>query len=129
MTQAEKLGSLVKRAVKQGYDPTELTTGSKQDKGRYLVKMTKPSQIRGLLFDHDFARALFGEQKVEIWIDDSATSYEGPQPLLGGTAHYPYHEGAGMEFVFKAWTFHLQMAVIDEQPIDYLYGIVFGEKE
>jgi len=64
-----------------------------------------------IIFDHDFAKALLGEPKlnrIELMVDDNAPPYtlnmmtQAPQ----SARHY--------------WEYHLQQMVIAEDPIKYL---------
>lgn len=57
-----------------------------------------------LIFNHDFARALFGER--EFYPDGELT--------LGALRN------AGFEY-------HLQQAVVSKDPMGYMYGAVFGQ--
>lgn len=72
-----------------------------------------------IIFSHDFAKALWGEELTDIWIEDSDLCM-GDQPLLGGLVGYPYNEGSGVSFKTPQWQYHLQQMVIAADPIIYL---------
>lgn len=112
MTNAQKLEALVRRAVENGWEPNDRVHTAddflkvKRSEWRYAgMKQIIP----WLIFNHDFARALFGETK----------------PLENG--EYPpevvLYKGKP---VWHPWSRHLQQAVISEDPIDYMYQAVFG---
>lgn len=69
-----------------------------------------------LIFNHDFAKSLFGEDLLAFLYED----YTSNHSHMGGTLDYPYSEGAGMEYKVKAYLYHLQNMVISDDPIKYL---------
>lgn len=75
---------------------------------------------QAVIFDHKFAKALFGE---EIWVRLSAGLFEEevkPDRAFMPSIHKPL------------WQHHLQQAVINEDSITYLYNAVKaleGEKK
>lgn len=75
--------------------------------------------LYGLLYDKEFAKALWGDIIKKIVIDDYDLS-EKPQPLLGGLVEYPYNEGAKLTFKTILWQYHLQMMIVADDPIAYL---------
>lgn len=134
MNQSEKLEALVRKAgengllwnshkilsfkvqnLRQGYLPVYLETDEtyeweerdefgdetgvvhKENNGQAL-------SVESLIFNHDFARALFGEEpQHEI-------EQAGPPDILDNFEH------------------HLQQAVISKDPIDYMYKTIFGKE-
>lgn len=69
-----------------------------------------------VIYNHDFAKALWGEKIVEEWYDDGGEIHN----FMGGTIEYPYDEGAGIVYEVAKWKLHLQQMVIAEDPIKYL---------
>lgn len=113
--------------------------------------------VQELIFNHDFARALFGEEKKKwlgkfSWyslyeqdgytfqsaqelIDSWVYQGGGPKPTIAELESLPT-EGikvcAGVvekliETTNKGFGYHLQQAVISDDPIGYMYKEVFGE--
>lgn len=111
MTQAEKLKALVRRAVACGWDGIADSTPDRllfYQVGETDVFARSAEQI---IFNHDFARALFGEQEFQgldavIASEDAFTGVK--------RTHY--------------WQCHLQQAVISNDPIDYMHKAVFGDE-
>jgi hypothetical protein len=108
----EKLDALMLFAIKNGWKSIfgtpyiravkDATTGEfffafEGHKGGSPLLMSVASVILG---DHDFARALFGEA--------------GQKP---GEQDWPFT---------YVWEQHLALAVISDNPIDYMYKAVFG---
>lgn len=83
----------------------------------YLGDITIP--LFEIIYQHSFAKALWGEEDTQLWFDDEELYYKD-QPLLGGEVSYPYNEGAAVGFKTKSWQYHLQMMVISDDPIAYL---------
>lgn len=67
-----------------------------------------------ILFSHSFARALFGDDKHSDWTKQSMCGKCGI-------------DGYSAEYSDYCWQFHLQQAVISDNPIKYMYEAVFGE--
>lgn len=65
MDSKSMLSSILQYALNNGWQP-ELETGSLADKKRYLLKLTKPFHVRGIILSHDFARAFFGESNWRV---------------------------------------------------------------
>jgi len=98
----------IQKAIDGGWQPYELSTGSITDKIRYTLKFTKPSQIRGLIFDQEFAKALWGEKEIRI--------------IIG--AEYSDEEEWGVpwniEDITPKWKYKLSQMVISPDFIKYL---------
>ena len=91
---------------------------------RYVYQLQV--SLNDILFNHDFAKAFWGEEEVEVVIDDFLLSKE-PQPFMGGTIEYPYYESAGISYKCKAYLYHLQKLVLEEEPLGYLERFVCEE--
>jgi hypothetical protein len=165
MTQAEKLEALVLRAQNQGFDFEKSHPLLGEYKGVFSKNATLMSVDEsgerwyspwpGLLFSHDFARALFGDEKRE-WLgkyswyslyEQDGYTFQNAQELLdswiyqGGEAKPTATElenlppegvevCAGMiekliETTNEGFEYHLQQAVISDNPIDYMHRVVF----
>lgn len=104
MTQAEKLEALVRRAVDSGWH--ERGTDVENIVREALHECYEPEfSVIDIIFNHDFARALFGDETVYI----------------------PYGHERGEYHELPRFKHELQQAVINEDPIGYMYGEVFGE--
>lgn len=108
MTDAQKLEALVRRAVENKWKDDYIWEGRDI---HFLLDRTDEFETTyggfiGLIFNHDFARALFGELLV--------------CPMTG------YHTCDGK--CKPKFENELQQAVISEDPIDYMHKAVFGDK-
>lgn len=99
MTQADKLEALVQRARSNGWDMAAYA-----DWAQGATHLVHGTNWYALTFNHDFARALFGE-KPEYEMD------------LYSPDNYQLN--------LNCWEWHLQQAVISDDPIDYMYSVVF----
>lgn len=113
LSQSQKLEALVRKVIDGGYHTWEFDDRyTKEDEYKYLLgtlyddpsENSNVQSVEALIFDHDFAKALFGEGDYYKLNDPKRT-------------------------IRKLWEHKLQQAVISKDPIDYLYGAVFGEKE
>lgn len=108
MTQSEKLKALIERAILKGWnvegefehirptlDDELIVTFSYRNRG-FVHSVTS------IIFNHDFARALFGKQ-----IDPDIFP--------------PSSIGLNQAYRNSGWQHHLQQAVIADSPIDYMY--------
>jgi len=101
MTQAEKLEALVQRAIDGGWENGDAATVKTYSK---LIRIANPVVIRGIIFNHDFARALFAD-----W----------PQVMKDAVP-----SGVSSVTDKPAWQYHLQQVVISKDPIEYMYKTV-----
>lgn len=114
MTQAEKLEALVRKAFDNRWRDGQLEPIVDP-----IIEIGRPIRlwqiaatdlipidlgVSAIIFDHDFAKALFGEQPVPVQVGSSVIL----DPLKPG------------------WMGRLQEAVIADDPIDYMYEAVFG---
>ena len=78
--------------------------------------------IERIIFSHDFAKALWGDQIV--------TDLENKYDYLGNpNAVIPTdHEPSGTDYDYPVWMWHLQQAVVSEDPVSYMYKAVFGNE-
>lgn len=110
MTQSQKLEALIHKAVDGGFDKgvaaswiRQLITDDPETTRRFAPM---------LIFNHDFAQALFGEEELGI------ANTEG------------FDNGAAQMFsriIKPGWKRQIQNMVIADDPIDYAYNSVFGE--
>lgn len=113
MTNTEILTKAIQKAIGRGLDFKllyfDLTEGglinSIDDFMTWLWERANNNDKLSLIFNHDFAKALWGEGKTVY----RAEVFESPT------------EGeAGFDEYLDAWEYHLQMMVIAEDPIKYL---------
>lgn len=107
------LTQAISKAMSNGWKP-KLETGSETDKERYAL--SGKLRVNDFIYDHDFAKALWGDIPVEQYYDDGDEKH----PFMGGSISYPYNEGSSIQFVCHAWKYHLQQMVIADNPIQYL---------
>jgi len=120
MTQEDKLKKIIEKAVENGYKVSKAeedfeTTIKSVDNTPYVSHKSIAVEegtlqeyeviiaYQQIIFDHSFAKAIWGERK-----DHLCKTCNGP--LIVGTD--PYIVG---------WQAHLQQAVISDNPIDYYY--------
>lgn len=118
MTQAERLEALVRRAIENGWRGDLLHATVKEQNNVVWLEneLGEEWSVFDIIYLHVFARALFG--------NGSDCAYCGlpphhvhPRPCPEGSNIWPY-----------LWEYHLQQAVISEDPIGYMYKEVFGER-
>jgi hypothetical protein len=82
------------------------------DFARWLLDETKDPygwwHTYGLIFNHDFAKALWGERKEVA--SDGLYDVRGCQGQVSGATYENYED----------WQYHLQQMVIADDPIAYL---------
>jgi hypothetical protein len=132
MTQAEKLEALVRKAIEGGWDmfqhrkhsipPWYIVAGGQMPTPKVVETWVPKDSLlicgwedyyfvwEHVIFNHQFARALFGEKSVAHSGIMKSGKFTNPQP-------------------YSAYKLHLQQAVISDDPIDYMYKIVFGGVE
>lgn len=130
MTTKDKLQKLIEKAVEGGWKPIDAEIlGVRVVEATPRIYVTIECKIKTItsyfddeteagrmyigeiIFNHDFAKALFGEESK--WVVTSV-------------AHFDRSMTAHNKIVSNA-EHHLQQAVISEDPISYLYGVVFDE--
>lgn len=113
MTDAQKLEALIQRAIEGGYT----YSGCYQDfNGKLMLDMKEEQWVTvfeaendySIIFNHDFARALFGD----------TPEYEAD-----------LYRPEAYQITLKHWEWHIQQAVTSDNPIDYMYQAVFGGKD
>lgn len=115
---AKKLEALVRKA--------RTIPGEYTDKFKALEKITVSNAVLDycfyaletnlwhfIIFNHDFARALFGDVKIEVY--GGLWTKDMPKPTT-----IELHQ-------VDAYLHHLQQAVISEDPIGYMYNEAIGD--
>lgn len=116
LSQDEKLEALVRRAIENGWVPDRYDRTERQSSeldyefvAIWYDFRSYSENYKLFIFNHDFARALFEEGKV--------------------TTENEFGIGKGKNIKLLknilAWQYHLQMAVISNDPVNYLYHAVF----
>lgn len=118
MTEAEKLEALIRKAVDGGFyefaggmfGKPEFVVLPEDRFGHIKVHVKDwPSEYysaEAIIFNKDFTRALFGEEP----------EYE-----------MDLYRPEGYQINLKNFEWHLQQAVISDDPIDYMYHAVFDQ--
>lgn len=114
LTQADKLDALMQKAVESGYEPEDWVQGP-QHLAQSLMHMDR---VNSVIFNHKFAKALFGEEDLELNYDKALVNAQFK--LFSGTIF----SSIGTLPAFQA---HTMLAVVSNDPIGYMYGAVFGE--
>lgn len=115
MTNPDKLKALIQKATDNGFVPDEYLS--------IFIKRWHTGEIiihyGIILFNHDFAKVLF---QIDGFPTITKKGYE-PTPYRAGhnaVVSLPSRALKG------SWQYHLQQAVISEDPISYMYTAVFG---
>lgn len=114
MTNQEILTKAISKAIDGGWQPFETMAGNKvliqQWQNNEMVEVgiyndAKPQDIltwvrelEGIIFNHDFAKALWGDKSI---------AFENTDSLI-------------LKAATRAWQYHLQQMVVAENPIEYL---------
>lgn len=148
MTQAEKLEALIQKAVDGGWKPgwstdilnfklqSSLVTEEITLSWNYRPEWAKDDNnycytvsLASIIFDHDFARALFPEdityvhsgyeryakgRDVQSWLGPAKEAIKDDDFMTGAIS-------------YTTSQYHLQQAVISKDPIGYMYKEVFGD--
>ncbi len=105
MTDQQILEKAIQKAIQGGWK----TNRSAEVLADSIINDGTYDQLEPLIFDHDFAKALWGEEDVD---------------LISGKLHkwkeYLPYGVIETAWVRPAWQYHLQMMVIAEDPIKYL---------
>lgn len=107
MTQENKLKKIVEKA---GFHVPEHS--SKKAK-----EIIKEQDYYAFLFDCDFAKAIWGDKEIQIVYDNTILERKIKDDDLVG-------EDDSIYFTFRrvsSYLWHLQQAVISDNPIDYYY--------
>lgn len=97
MSAKEILEKAIQKAIDGGWRPV----GHDHEHPNIISDLSMDGVDKCYIFNHDFARALWGEE----WIEDFPFASEGS---------YKYSE------IQVSWKKHLQQMVISEDPIKYL---------
>ena len=101
MSHKEILEQAITKAIAGGWD-VDLETVLPEMTKRYSLYGLQYSGPSSLLFNHEFAKALWGEASI---------NYESIVTSQDGAIDMSAHEG---------WQYHLQAMVIADDPIQYL---------
>ena|SRR5687768_10370284 len=107
MTNNDKLKALIDKAIEGGWHDV----GTFYRDGQ-MTTYVDQNTAYALIFNHNFAKALFGEP---VTIHPTDTSHG---VLLNGV----------FEMTTLGWKDHLKRAVVSEDPISYMYGVVYDNK-
>jgi len=108
MNNSDKLKQVIEKAVENGFkEVSEVTLEDFFDLSTsYYVEATY-----ALLFNHDFAKAYWGDVGVCMLFGEEA-SKDGCCVIYD----------AGKDCSTSSWKYHLQQAVLEEDPLSYYYS-------
>lgn len=119
MTQSEKLQALLIRANKNNFMPSMDSYSFVDGKVEFHKgELTNVMSYTELIFNHEFAKSLFGDRNFDAYKDDQAITEE-----FECCDAYSCDLHCG-----ERWKIYLRVAVISNDPIDYMYQAVFGDK-
>lgn len=116
-----KLQKIIERSVSNGWKGLEMWSNTFDVNCDHIESIRKRVWIiyeegdgemvmlRDLLFDHDFAKSFFGEGIDHVFANDMCSKCG------------LYHGEWGGSLCEEPWQYHLQQAVLSEDPIDYYY--------
>lgn len=110
----ETIETAINKALANGWMPEQLQTGSDEDKLRYIKKDILRSRL--WLFDHDFAKALWGDEFIEWCV---FCGYKTAEQCNWDAIYNDSHPEPS-KYIQEAWQYHLQLMVIADDPIKYL---------
>lgn len=125
MTDAQKLEALIQKAIDGGLHEhtfhslpisafrVDIEVGIM---GKLISDDGEEIDVATVIFNHDFAKALFGEAMFTQYVDN----------IQGFPGKDARDEGTIEMYIYE---YHLQQAVISDNPIDYMYQAVFGDKD
>lgn len=136
MTQSEKLEALVRKAIDGGWlqnvplplamKHVIINTGDELGsihEGIMIRLYDEVCNLENVIFDHDFARALFGEKVVQ-----NPTPIDKLPNLYRNEDTYVDEKGdIVLKPILNATQYHLQQAVVSTDPIGYFYKELFSE--
>lgn len=129
MTDSEKLEALFDEAVKRGWDGRGCGFKWIVEDRRAILEWALfwDGVYAATLFNHDFARALFGG--VEVPNEEEIDQNHSRLGLFSaeGGGYEGYGDYVYLNFEGESWQYYLQQAVISDDPIGYMYGVVFDE--
>jgi hypothetical protein len=125
MTQAEKLEALVNSVVEHGFISKNFAWIS-EDKQALLGYWFTADNYKAVIFNHDFARALFGEKFVCLNDGRDVDQEEAMDTPWRVSCEY---ENGDYGCAVEAFKWQLQQAVVSDDPIGYMYGVVFVGKD
>lgn len=111
LTQADKLQALMQKAVEADFDGDQYMFDDKivLRANTLVIGGDEGIHVFALLFNRTFAKALFGEDRYGKTLDNMMASIN----FITRVKYAP------------AWQVHLQMMVIADDPIGYMYRAVF----
>lgn len=112
MTPSQKLTTVLEYAVKKGF------TFLSEDEPEIIISSVKSethniSCVYQIIFDHDFAKAVYGDEKTKTSTCWGCNTGEVQRRHQACQCRYEI-----------AWKHHLQNQVLSPDPIDYLYQFV-----
>lgn len=124
LSQAEKLEALIRKAIDSGWTPGSPGWAIRGNGIYYIGDVTITREdFATLIFNHDFARALFGEDVLQ-----NPTRLQDGTYRSGDTYLDEKEQLIKVKPLLLAWQYHLQQAVISNVPIDHMYKAVFGDE-
>ena len=115
MTQSKILKKVIQKAVKNGFKHEKLWPAVVNEEDLILNQLDWVGGINELIFNHEFAKAFWGEE----WIDVKRAFYANwinryDEILSEDETKYV------AEFHELAWQYHLQQMVLEKNLISYL---------
>lgn len=118
-SKSDKLREVVEYAIEKGWhsNPFPIKRFKTWEQGVTIFYNCTFGEIavETLIFDHDFAKAVFGEQLC---------CYSCGQTEEQASGHCSYCDFVDHPYWFPIWKYHLKQAVISEDPIDYYHKFI-----
>ena len=128
MTNQDKFKKVIEYAVERGWKEGETASGELVEVGSFYGELFYEKwdggdgilqvPVEKFIFSRDFAKAVFG--KKPYWFFSVKDSQKESHPSFKSIKSWKTSRWGGME----NYQYHLQKAVISEDPIDYYYQYV-----
>lgn len=132
----EVMTAVILKAMKNGWVPRlempeaqwayaagQFSVKAKIWNGEKMVDEISMCSIERIIFDHEFAKALWGEGIIEDSFEDIQLSIRGVE-VYGGILSYPYNEGGKVSFCVENWKKQLQELALSYDRLEFLSKFV-----
>ncbi|MBW2968536.1 hypothetical protein KY314_00250 [Candidatus Woesearchaeota archaeon] len=125
MEKGEILKKTIKKAIKNGWKKGERFLEDWWDETNSFERIIYWKAYYHLIFSHDFAKAFWGEEKVDEFgykfedMSDREIQSSYPKGFIYKAGETLYKQ-RNYDDAQQSWKFHLQQMVISEDPLKYL---------
>lgn len=127
MTDKEILEKTLGKVIDKGYEPDFFVGDDCETIQEYMVVIEEycfdcfyREILPTIIFDHDFAKAFWGEEKyvdanmVDLTTENNQDEYSNAfEDSISLDGHFEYR-------TLPTWQYHLQIMVLEKEPLKYL---------